>query len=186
MSDASWRDSILNFFVEALVPMSVILMMLLTTLPVGIPITAKLGGLLPLIAISYWTLTRPRDLPPLMTFILGVVTDIFMMTPLGMHAFAFVLAQTILIKERRFLMGQGFWVLWAAFFLLCGGVYAVLWGLMTALSKGHAAMPFWRGIFSVGLAWALMPPILIFLSGVDSLIDLFDDRSQDPEDFLHE
>ncbi len=180
MSDTSWGHALTNLFFDALVPLTVFFLVLLTTLPIGLPIGAKLGGLAPLIAVSYWTLVRPRDLPPLMTFFLGLVTDILLMTPLGVHAFVFVLAQTLLLKERRFLMGQGFWVLWAAFFLLAGGTYMLLWGILTLFAGGQIVMPFWRGIFSVGLAWALMPLILIVLNSIESLIDLFDERGMEP------
>jgi len=173
MSDTTWGRAFANLLLDALVPFTVFLMILLTTLPVGLPIGAKLGGLAPLIAICYWTLVRPRELPPLMTFCMGVVTDLFLMTPLGVHAFVFVLAQTLLIKERRFLMGQGFWVLWAAFFLLAGGCYILLWGIMTLFAGGHVVLPFWRGIFSVGLSWALMPLVILVLGSVEAFIDLF-------------
>jgi rod shape-determining protein MreD len=172
MSDTDFGRLFGGFLLDILPAFTIFLLIVLTTLPIGLPLYARLGGLCPLVGISYWTLIRPRDMPPLAVFFLGVLTDVFLFTPFGLHGFVFVLAQTILLRQRRFLLGQGFWVLWAAFLMLAVGAYAVTWGVMTLFLFGKT-LAFHSGLYGVGLAWAVMPIILLLLNGVEGFIDIF-------------
>ena len=92
---------------------------------------------------------------------------------IGVHAFSFILLQAILKKQRRFLMGQGFWVMWVAFILLAIGLYVLTWLFAFALTG--ATVPLASAAITIALAWGCVPLVLALLSGLHDMIDLFDE-----------
>lgn len=159
--------------IDATPVLSILVLIVVTALPLGWPSSMRLGGLLPLVGISYWSLVRPRAVTSLPVFILGLVTDCVLFSPLGLHAFVFVLSQAILKRQRRFLVGQGFWVLWAAFALVVMGAYGALWGLSALFLA--APLPFTTALPGAAIAWAIVPLLAGLLSGLHRIMDLFDE-----------
>ena len=173
MTDTPIGSFFRSILLDMLPAFSVVLLALLTTLPVFLPDSIRLGGLLPLIGIMFWTLVRPKNMPKILVFALGIFTDIVTFSAIGVHAFSFVLLQATLKKQRRFLMGQGFWVMWAAFILLAIGLYALTWLFAFALTG--ATVPLASAGITVALAWGCVPLVLALLSGLHDMIDLFDE-----------
>ena len=100
--------------------------------------------------------------------------DIASFVPFGIHAAVFVLAQASLNKQRRLLLGQGFWVLWAAYGVLALSVYTILY-VVTSLFL-HGAVSYWQGLLGVLLSWAFVPLVnWPAETGLNNLIDLFDE-----------
>lgn len=152
---------------------SIIILILTTVLPDIMPSVPRLGALWPLIGITYWTLARPRGLKTPSLFALGLLMDIVSFVPLGVHAFLFVMMQILLNRQRRFLMGQSFWVLWTAYALLLLTVYVSLFILLSPAQP--SAVGFTQGLVSVAIAWACAPLIVWLLNYLNGIIDLFDD-----------
>ena len=173
MSDAPVGAFMRSLMLDAIPAATIVAMILLTTLPMSFSPNLPVGGLWPLIGITFWTLSRPRSMHPVTVFCLGLFADIVAFVPFGIHAAVFVLAQYIIVRQRRFLIGQGFWVLWAAYALLATVVYAVLFYLTSLFLPG--AIAFERGLIGVGIAWATVPLVAFFLSRLNDIIDLFDE-----------
>ncbi len=172
-SDAAVASFIRGFILDMLPIVSVLVLAMLTTIPMGFPGTIRMGGLFPLIGIAYWTLVRPKNILPFMTFFIGLFADIMTFSPLGLHAFIFVLSQSVWKRQRRFLIGQGFWVMWAAFALIVGGFFVMLNGFQFALTQ--AVVPLRDTAISAAIAWACVPLVLWVLGWLHDLIDLFDE-----------
>ena len=162
-----------GLFIDAVPALSILFLMTLTTLPIGLPSWLRIGSLLPLTGISYWSLVRPTAMKLPLIFALGLVADCLLFTPLGVHAFIYVLTQSILKRQRRFLVGQGFWVLWVALALLIIGAYLLQWLILSLLTFGH--LPFFKSLFSAALTWALVPILAMILSMLHNVMDLFDE-----------
>jgi rod shape-determining protein MreD len=162
-----------GLLIDAVPALSILFLMTLTTLPLGLPSYLRIGSLLPLAGISYWSLVRPTAMKLTLVFALGVVADCLLFTPLGVHAFIFVLTQSILKRQRRFLVGQGFWVLWVALALLIIGAWLLQWFLLSLFTMGH--LPFFKSMFSAALTWALVPLLALILSMLHNIMDLFDE-----------
>lgn len=173
MSDAPVGAFMRSVVLDAIPAATIVAMILLTTLPMGVGYGLPVGGVWPLIGITFWTLSRPRSMHPVTVFALGLFTDIVSFVPFGIHAAVFVISQFIIIRQRRFLIGQGFWVLWAAYALLAVTVYAVLFYLTSIFL--HGSIGFWRGLVGVGVAWAVVPLVAFLLSRLNDIIDLFDE-----------
>lgn len=173
MSDAPVGAFLRSVFLDAVPVISVAVLIILTTLPISMSTMLSIGGLWPLIGITFWTLTRQRSMHPASVFALGLLTDMATFVPFGIHALVFVVAQYLLKKQRRFLIGQGFWVLWAAYAVLATSVYTVLYFLTSVFLPG--AIPFDRGLVGVAVAWAFVPIIVWGLGRLNDIIDLFDE-----------
>lgn len=157
-----------------LVPIfSVVFLILTITIPTSLPQVTTIGGIWPLLGIAYWTLARPRSMPVLTVFMLGLLTDIVTFVPFGIHALAFAVARATLVKQRRFLMGQGFWMLWAAYAVLAFAIYTVLFA-MTSLFM-PASVSYLPGLLGICLGWACVPPMIWVLSRLHFMMNLFDE-----------
>lgn len=153
--------------------LSILILALLTTIPIGFPGTIRMGGFLPLIGIIYWTLVRRKAVPTMIVFFMGFFTDIVTFAPFGLHAFIFILLQSILKKQRRFLMGQGFWMMWAAFALIAAVFYLMLCGFQFLFTG--ATVPIRDTMIAATTGWACIPLVLWLLSRLHNFIDLFDE-----------
>jgi rod shape-determining protein MreD len=173
MSDAPVGSFIKSTALEMIPLMSILVLILLTTMPVNFSHTIPIGGLWPLGGIVYWTLARPRSMKMSLIFLLGLLTDIVTFVPFGIHAAIFIIAQASVKRQRRFLIGQGFWVLWAAYALLAASVYTALFFVTSLFLSGSNS--YLNGLAGVGVAAVIMPLITLCLDRLNHIIDLFDE-----------
>lgn len=172
-ADAPVGSFLRGFFLDLLPLLSVLFLALLTTIPIGFPGTIRMGGLLPLIGVTYWTLVRPKSLKPQITFFIGLFADIVTFAPFGLHAFIFVLLQSMIKRQRRFLIGQGFWVMWAAFALVALGFFLMMDGFQYVFTG--ATVPLRDTGIAAAIGCACVPLVLWALSRLHDIIDLFDE-----------
>ena len=87
-----------------------------------------------LITIYYWSLYRPTLIPVWLVFLSGLVMDLLSGVPLGLHAFIFVLVRWSVTRQRRFLTGQTFLMVWLAFVFVFLASLLLQWGMMSLSS----------------------------------------------------
>ena len=157
---------------EAVPALSVFVLLLFAMIPVRLPSAWSPGGLWPLAGLFYWLLVQPRLMPVLVVFVIGLLCDLALNMPLGCYALCFILLHVILTTQRRFLVGQGFWLIWPAFILSLLGVYSMAFGICDLVRVGETQSNAWRdglpAIITVGLAF---PMLLPFFHGLQRLIE---------------
>ena len=153
--------------------LTLIILITFLMLPFNTPVLVRCGGLLPLMGITYWTLVRPRTMNPVLVFIIGCLVDIVTFMPIGLHAFVFLIVQSVLKSQRRFLVGQGFWVLWACFALLAF-ITILFLTVMTFLITG-AVITLTNIITATILTTAFLPVLLWCLEHIRHIMDVFDE-----------
>lgn len=116
-----------------------ILLVLLASLPWGLPHFALLCPMVGLIAVYYWTVHRPDLMPAGGAFAIGLVTDVVSGAPLGLDAFVLTLAHAVTRANRRALMGESFLLVWLGFVAVAAGAGAACW---------LAASLFWTALLS--------------------------------------
>jgi rod shape-determining protein MreD len=104
-----------------------IVLILLASLPWGLPQFSMLCPMLGLIAVYYWTVHRPDFMPPAGAFAIGLVTDLIVGGPLGLNAFVLTLAQAVALMNRRALAGESFLLVWLGFAAIVSLSGAALW-----------------------------------------------------------
>ncbi len=74
--------------------------------------------LFPLMAIFFWAMARPQLMPPIVVFGIGLLQDIMTGGPLGLWAFAYLSAYTIMTTQSDAFAGRGTGMLWVGFGLM--------------------------------------------------------------------
>ena len=131
------------------------------SLPVAGPIKAPFL----LMAIYYWAIYRPTLLPVWAVFIAGILMDLISgITTVGISALTFIIVRWIVIDQRRFLMGQSFFVTWIGFMIVDLGSGIFEWVVFCLMSGSW--LSFQPLGFSILLGIALFPLIsfLLFIS----------------------
>ena len=71
---------------------TMLLLVLIGSMPLGSFHTFEIFPMLNIIVIFYWTVYRPDLVPPFVLFLIGLIDDVVMGTPLGLMASVFVLS----------------------------------------------------------------------------------------------
>jgi rod shape-determining protein MreD len=112
-------------------------LVLLASLPWGLPHFSMLCPMVGLIAVYYWTVHRPDLMPASGAFAIGLVTDLVSGAPLGLDALVLTLAHWVTRANRRALLGESFALVWLGFLAVAAGAGAAYW---------LAASLFWTAI----------------------------------------
>lgn len=167
-----WQDVMLSVLGRLGVTLLVLFVLLtLSAFPFH---AGSLGAIRPmfiLIAIYYWSITRPDMLSPLATFATGLIFDLLCGYPLGMTALVLIAVQWIIRVQRKFLSGQAFRVLWAGMAVVALGAGLLQW-LLFSLFTG-ALVPLAPVLISIFVTAAIFP---IFVAGLARLNNLLADR----------
>jgi len=127
-------------WVSYLVPMtSCFVIALFAVLPLPIPYYSGAAPALTLIAVYYWMVFRPDLMPTLALFALGIVNDALAGTPLGVSSLIYLIGQVAILNQRRFLIGQPFWILWSGFALIAPLAVLIEWIAISALREAPLA-----------------------------------------------
>ncbi len=138
-----------------------LVLVFVAVLPWPVPNFAPVTPWLTLIAVYYWTISRPELLRPSAIFLVGLVQDGLSGTPLGLNVLLLLLAHGVVASQRRFFHGKTFLVEWSGFMLVAPGVMVVGWLLGslyhdTLMAPGPLGFQLLLTIaFYPGLAWLL-------------------------------
>lgn len=94
---------------------------LLGALPYQIPLLGPVFPALPLIVVYFWSISRPKLLPPVAVFLIGFFQDILTGAPLGLSSFVLLLVHGFVASQRRVFIGKSFVVAWMGFALVAVG-----------------------------------------------------------------
>lgn len=100
----------------------------------SIPMSGEVRPFFILMALYYWAIYRPSLLHPFFVFIYGIIFDLILGFPLGIHAVLFLLVQWVIKSQRLFFMGQTYLVVWIGFSLTVLSVLSVEWIFFSALA----------------------------------------------------
>ena len=89
-----------------------------------------------IIVIFYWTVYRPDLVPPVVLFLIGLIDDVVMGTPLGLMASVFVLLYGLTLTQRHFFIGKPFYVTWLGFSAISAVCICLIW-VLVALFAGR-------------------------------------------------
>ena len=96
-----------------------------------IPYIGDISPLLVLVAIYYWAIYRPDLFRPYIVFLLGLLNDGIHYNPLGLSALVFLGVYQLAFSNRRYIVGQIFYMLWAGFAVLALLAVVVMWAYVS-------------------------------------------------------
>ena len=115
---------------------TMLVLALIGSMPLGSFHTFEIFPMLNIIAIFYWTIYRPDLVPPVVLFLIGLIDDVVMGTPLGLMASVFLFAYGITLSQRQFFIGKPFYVTWLGFSIISAFSIFLIWVLL-ALFAGR-------------------------------------------------
>jgi rod shape-determining protein MreD len=129
-ADEGWEEPILSMLGRwALTLLLIFALLLLSTFPFKFANFGEIRPSFMLIAVYYWAIMRPQTLSPAATFIVGIAFDLMTGSPLALNALTLLLVQWITQRQRKFLLGQPFLVMWMGLGLVAIGASAMQWAL---------------------------------------------------------
>jgi rod shape-determining protein MreD len=164
--------SILNrldrFFRSLLPALSVVLAVVLTVLPLGLPSLTIVMPVFTLMSIYYWTLVRPDLMAAPFIFLIGLFQDSLSGAPLGLWAIVFLSGHYFVISQRRLLAGQSFALAWFGFAVLAMIASTLAWVIVCAFYTRF--VPMGPSAIQAFLTIVLYPPIALGLSQIHRLL----------------
>lgn len=163
----------LDSFSRHLVPLTLtLLLVILAVIPTHAPGLVRIGPMLSLISVYYWTVHRPDLMGYGTAFTVGLLEDMLSGTPLGPGALSLLLTQAIVVSQYRFFNAKPFVATWWAFGLVAAGAAAVKWLMVSAVVGvlAEPEAPFYAYLMTVAfypvVAWALARAQIVFLRDV--------------------
>jgi len=124
------------------VPVVIMLLLaLIGSMPLGAFHTFEIFPMLNIIVIFYWTVYRPDLVPPAVLFLIGLIDDVVMGTPLGLMASIFVLLYGVTLSQRQFFIGKPFYITWLGFSIISAVCIGLIW-VLVALFAGRLGIVF--------------------------------------------
>jgi len=139
-----------------------LVLVVVNVIPLHIPELSRIVPVLPLMAIYHWTVYRPRLMPPLAIFFIGLMYDILSGMPIGVNAVVFLMVHGAVIHQLRFFAGKPFLVVWFGFGIVGLGASILSWTLVSILS-GSIVEPR-AAVFQCLLNFGFFPALAWFLS----------------------
>lgn len=137
-----------------------------TALPV--PGLGAVKPALMLMAVYYWSIYRPTLTPPFLCFAIGLLLDFMTGLPLGVNAIMLTLVQWIVRDQRKFLMGQAYFTIWAVFALVATLALLMQWGMYGVVNMVWS--PLAPVMFSLLSTILLFPVVTLLLIGVHRIL----------------
>jgi len=146
----------MDLWVRHLLPVGLTLaLVLMGAMPTHLPGFAEISPQLPLIGVYYWAIYRPELLPASMAFVIGLMNDILLGTPLGVSSLIYILVQGMTMSQRRFFLGKPFMVAWCCFAMVAAGAILLEWALVSMLYD-HV-VPLTPAVFELLMSVAVYP-----------------------------
>ncbi len=92
-----------------------------------IPGLGHVMPLLPTVPIFYWGMSHAREMPYWFVFMIGMVMDAVMGTPMGLTSLVYMAFMLLLHAQRKYIHREGFVVKWGYFALLLGATGSLNW-----------------------------------------------------------
>ncbi len=131
------------------------MLLLVLASPLGLPGQAQLQPAAALACVFFWSVFRPASMPPPVVFLLGLLSDLLGLGPLGAGIVILLVTHGLAVKARRVLAAQGFVLVWLVFIAVAAGAALLTWVLTGLLSL--RLVPASAAMFQFGLAVGLYP-----------------------------
>jgi rod shape-determining protein MreD len=132
---AATRQRADNAAARLLPIVTTLMAMVISIQPAPIPGYAAVAPAFTLMAVYHWTIYRPKLLPPLSLFLIGLTQDLMTGAPPGVSALVLLLARATVLRLRGHFVNRPFPFVWTGFTMLSGGAMLFLWALNCLLDR---------------------------------------------------
>ncbi len=159
-----WHETLANWLLKWLPLFVSVLWLMVSFIPLKSEISANARPMLGLMCVYFWTAYR-SDLFSLMSiFILGLISDVLSVAPLGIHLFMYLIMYLSVTKISKYINDKTFEILWIGLALLLPVAMLAGWLLMSIYYANF--LPLKSLLFSYLISVALYP----LFGGINALI----------------
>ena len=159
----------LDMAARQVVPVSITLILLFIGMtPLHAPGFFQVMPGFALMAIFYWGMYRPELMPQSIIFLLGVLQDVFLGTPLGLHSLIYLGVHGAVTFQRGFFYDKSFFVIWLVFAMVSGGAMVLGLVLLSFVNMSFVAPG--AAFFQYLLTLGFFPVISWLLSRLHRLV----------------
>jgi rod shape-determining protein MreD len=162
------RQSVDNPAARLLPIATTLLAMIISIQPAYIPGYAAVAPAFTLMAVYHWTIYRPKLLPPLSLFLIGVTQDLLTGALPGVSALVMLLARMVVLPLRRHFIDRSFPFVWAGFTMLTGGAMLLLWTVHCLLDR--VVIDFRSTVFRAVLTISVFPAASFMLGRTQRIL----------------
>ncbi len=120
----------ISFGVKSVIPFFTILfLIIIMVLPYNIPLIGDIMPFLTLIGVYYWSVFKPELLPVSVVFVLGLLQDILLGSPLGLMPLLLIVVQQFIFIQGRQFLERDFIFNWFVFVMLVIGFGFLSWAI---------------------------------------------------------
>jgi rod shape-determining protein MreD len=118
MPESSQRRS--SYGVRAILPFAFsILAAVVSNISLGLQDLPNAAPFLTLIVVFFWISRRPKLLPPIVLFVVGLWHDAVTGAPMGLTSLLLLAARAAVVEQNIFVFSQSFLLGWIGFSVLC-------------------------------------------------------------------
>ena len=145
-----------------------LILVMLSMVPLHLPISAPAVPWVALMAVYYWSLHRPDVMPAIAVFTIGVFHDLLAGTAVGLSALILLLVRAVVVTQRRFFASRGFWLIWIFFAVAAAGAGLAKW--LAGMALAAQLLELNPVAFQTLLTVALYPPVAAAFARVQRAI----------------
>ena len=114
---------------------------LLNVVPLGLPGISDVVPMMVMMAVFYWSVYRPDLLPAVVVFVLGLIQDILLGSPIGLMALTLLAMHGVTLTQRQAFLGKPFFVAWIGFAVISAGGFMLMWIMTCVLAADLLLTP---------------------------------------------
>lgn len=125
-----------SFGVSSILPfLTILFLIIIMVLPYNIPLIGDIMPFLTMIGVYYWSVFKPELLPTSAVFILGLLQDVLLGSPLGLMPLLLIIVQQFIFFQGRQFLERDFIFNWFVFVMLVIGFGFLSWGIASLYFK---------------------------------------------------
>ncbi len=160
----NWRETVSNWILKGLPLFVSVLWIMLLFIPLRSDIGANARPLVGVMCVYFWAVYRPDLFNVWSVFILGVVSDILSVSPMGFYLFLYLVMFVLVTHLAKYITEKNFEILWVGLMLLMPIVLFCGWLVISVYYTQF--LPVKAVFFSYLLSVALYPVV----GGINALV----------------
>ncbi len=151
------------FSIKFIIPfLTILFLIIMMVLPYQFKIIDNSMPFLSLIGVYYWSVFKKDLLPISAIFVLGIIQDIILGSPLGLTSLLLIIAQQFIFFQGRNFLERGFLFNFFIFILMIISFGFLSWGISSLYVS--AFLGYWEVILQILLTIAFYPIIILILN----------------------
>ena len=160
----NWREVINGWFLKCIPLLMSFVCLMLSFIPLKSEISANARPMVGIICVYFWVIYRPDLFNLWSVFILGVVSDILSLAPMGINLFMYLLTYLAVVNLIKYVNDKTFEILWAGMALLLPVIMFAAWLVISIYYEHFVPL---KGLFFSYLLSVVIYPII---GGINAVV----------------